>query len=107
MPDVKYKCARLTKIKRSFIFTLLNLIIKVLYKALHDEISSLRAAQCNLQEVRDRQGDKFSQGMGQDVDIVFSSDYFLQGISHGSNNCNQRITGYCGIHIVNIKLFEV
>ena len=39
--------------------------------------------------------------------VVFSSDYFLQGITHGSNNCNQRITGYCGIHIVNIKLFEV
>ena len=78
MPDVKYKCARLTKIKISFIFTLLNLIIKVLYKALHDQISRLRAAQCNLQEVWDRQGDKFSQRMGQDVDIVFSSDYFFK-----------------------------
>ena len=93
--------------KISLIFTLLNLIIEVLYKALHDVFYSLRAAQCNLQEVRDRQGDKFSQRMGQDVDIVFSSDYFLQGITHGSNNCNQRITGYCGIHIVNIKLFKV
>ena len=60
--------------KISFIFTLLNLIIKALYKALHDQISTLRAVQCSLQEVRDRQGDKFSQRMGQDVDIVFSSD---------------------------------